>query len=1191
MMKEKIKNIDLLLKTESMLADAVFLECENPHESSANIFDRQVKVEYRKDMDAALAAASGGLRVSVILTNMVSTEIDKIQKARELMIPILVYAPINSQLYFNNVTSWIVSDGNSLQSISVLARKIAEESLSPNIVFYHDDLTPPEETWSKQKIGEFIGLPEDRVDCNFPSFQMIYGKRRRRIPTYFDVNSKGIVNSKKDSLLQDTAREVFFESHIYDILDSEGKRFNNHFAHEFHYTDVLIDKKLPHIVIAHSQAYLKCKAYMEWNPKVADKYNLIRFSLLNPMQDSHLMNYLAKAKSVTVLYQGRSNQNMLKRIQVVCARSFPKVNLIEGHIPVNVQDPDLQFLFDNGREKNPAEKIYPEYQFLKVASGNPKIEYREQSVAKSLDGLNKISKGKAGVAENKLFSARPSDLKYHQIDRQDFSNLSEFINNVTFDFPEQKEANHTSPYNLLNFIPDGSFKVLNREEKRKSFPEIDSQACTGCSNCVVACPYSAISAKSATLTGILNTAIEMLTLKGEKIASLKPQVKNLAKMTSSYLKSDIKSSLREVFSKGLQDLVKFKGYDNERAQEVNNEFELVIDLVEKGRWVATELMYLDFEGFQAGTGELFNLAINSQYCTECGKCAESCPEDAISLVEGLKPEKEKETYAFLEHLPPTSKETILHLLKRRDRNPFANLLMSQPVHNVLGSTINTNEEIKQLLTYFLAQLDFYATEKLGRVSAKLTELIEGLESNIHDILVEHLPDKDYSDLKSIIKGNKKPKVGLSELVESGDKVETKKLERKIDLLEDMKYLKGQIKPGSGNGRAGYGIVLSDDNSLDFLREYPVNPFNCPVYSSSSILSVMGIWDSMSKKAIENIKLLRRAALEIKDDYHPSIHNKQIISTSWENLTDEEKDLVPFPVYITTSEQVKRENEYSEILGSGIPVQLLIVDDVKELGTRKNLNRLTYWMLTSETFIYQGVLGNNHSLYKAFEKGMENKKAAVYSVGLPAAPNELVREEMANLMIKSRIMPLIHSVFNSANGRSTSLAGNPDYHSDFVHEKVESVNKVIDYPVSCADYLFRLPEFHKHFSPSDNTDGPILMDEFAGQEDPKSLPCILFDDDEGMSRFTIDEQMAGYVRGIMNNWRFLKKLSGYDQMVADHLEQKYQDKFNENLEVEKKRIEAEIKAKYEQELESRKAEIKEIVKNKLVNLSLSKRSKS
>jgi len=132
-------------------------------------------------------------------------------------------------------------DNQEVADLNIITRKVAELSLTPAAVAQDgfltshliEDLQLPE----RELIEEFLGLPEDIINCPTPAQRILYGDSRRRVPAIWDVDKpmmSGVVQNQ-DSYMQSVAgQRPYFFDHIEKFTDEcmdewyelTGRRYN-----------------------------------------------------------------------------------------------------------------------------------------------------------------------------------------------------------------------------------------------------------------------------------------------------------------------------------------------------------------------------------------------------------------------------------------------------------------------------------------------------------------------------------------------------------------------------------------------------------------------------------------------------------------------------------------------------------------------------------------------------------------------------------------------------------------------------------------------------------------------------------------------------------------------------------------------------------------------------------------------------
>jgi len=123
-------------------------------------------------------------------------------------------------------------DAQEAADLNLIMRKTAELALTPAIVAQDGFLTThlieslyvPE----RRLIEEFLGFPEDMIDCPTPAQKMIYGEKRRRIPMSWDVDnpvSTGSVQNQDAYMQTVAAQRPYFFDHINELAEQSAEEF------------------------------------------------------------------------------------------------------------------------------------------------------------------------------------------------------------------------------------------------------------------------------------------------------------------------------------------------------------------------------------------------------------------------------------------------------------------------------------------------------------------------------------------------------------------------------------------------------------------------------------------------------------------------------------------------------------------------------------------------------------------------------------------------------------------------------------------------------------------------------------------------------------------------------------------------------------------------------------------------------
>ncbi|MCU7924361.1 MAG: 2-oxoacid:acceptor oxidoreductase family protein, partial [Candidatus Thiodiazotropha sp. (ex Dulcina madagascariensis)] len=193
--------------------------------------------------------------------------------------------------------------------LNLIGRKIAELSLTPAAVaqdgFLTTHLIEPLQVPERELIREFLGLPQDEIECPTPAQRLLFGKTRRRIPAIWDVDNPMLAGSvqNQDAYMQTTAAQrPYFFQHVADIADQvmneyyelTGRRYHRIGRYNVDKADYLIVGMGSMIVQAHGVA-----DYLLQSRKL--KVGVVDITMYRPFPGDLLGQILKGKKGVCVL--------------------------------------------------------------------------------------------------------------------------------------------------------------------------------------------------------------------------------------------------------------------------------------------------------------------------------------------------------------------------------------------------------------------------------------------------------------------------------------------------------------------------------------------------------------------------------------------------------------------------------------------------------------------------------------------------------------------------------------------------------------------------------------------------------------------------------------------------------------------------------------------------------------------------
>ncbi len=193
--------------------------------------------------------------------------------------------------------------------LNLIGRKIAELSLTPAAVaqdgFLTTHLIEPLQVPERALIEEFLGRPDDQIECPTPAQKLLYGETRRRVPAIWDVDNPMLSGSvqNQDAFMQTVAAQrPYFFQHIPEIADQvmdeyhelTGRRYGRIGAYKAEKADYLIIGMGSMVVQAQGVA-----DYLEKTRKL--KVGVIDITMFRPFPGDLLGKALKGKKGVCVL--------------------------------------------------------------------------------------------------------------------------------------------------------------------------------------------------------------------------------------------------------------------------------------------------------------------------------------------------------------------------------------------------------------------------------------------------------------------------------------------------------------------------------------------------------------------------------------------------------------------------------------------------------------------------------------------------------------------------------------------------------------------------------------------------------------------------------------------------------------------------------------------------------------------------
>jgi pyruvate-ferredoxin/flavodoxin oxidoreductase len=707
------------------------------------------------------------------------------------------------------------------------------------------------------------------------------------------------------------------------------------------------------------------------------------------------------------------------------------------------------------------------------------------------------------------------------------------------------------------FIPAGSAAWKDKGLFRRDVPEFTAELCTGCMECALVCPDAAIPNAVHDIHDLLLTGIKRLDIAEAQRAALREHVPALsAAVRESYRAGKDSPPLPELMAAAAAEI------DSDNATLKRN-FARLAEVLAQYPVARTRPFFDAMEKDKAGSGGLFSLAVDPWKCSGCLECIEVCGPGALK--------------------PKVQDAALLETLQARFE--FLSQTADTPARFV-DTAIKDGGDIKRMM---LARANYYATtgghgacRGCGEVTAirlvtSLNHAIQGKRRKEH-----------VRDLEALL-GRLKAKLAAVQ----DDSARRGRIAAAVQTLDKRLYL---LESGpTGNGPASAVIANATGCSSVYASTFPFNPYNDPWVNSlfqDTPAVAKGLFEGLAAAALDDVKALRIARLELDDAYDPAVHDTAFKFFGWNQFTSAELALLPTVVsmggdgatydigfgalsrLLTTSTPIKvvvlNTGVYSNTGGQASTASLTGQDsdltrfgaahsgkqeDRKELGLIAAFHPNVFVVQTSTSL--QG-----HFLKNVMEYLNYSSSPAVLDVYTPCQAEHGIADaaasQRARLAVESRMNPVfVHDPRrgNDLYGRF-SLEGNPELDHDWATTSLEYVEdgatKLMEMPLTPATFAQEETRFKKQFRKLAPEADAMPIHEYvalpAAERAGKTPFVWVTDHERRLTRLEVSSTVVHLVEERRKYWRTLQILAGrqVEKLDAAHhvevaaLQQRYQE---------------------------------------------------
>lgn len=1142
--------------------------------------------------ESVLVDALVGNRVAVVLPSSQASLLNKDLTEMNRLKATCVYvmdAACKSHISSIADTNTVILEGRRnlrLDKHLQLAFEIAELELRPVVLFIQSDQSNQS---SEQAQGSLLlPNPAHIIPSPNPLQELQFGKMRRRIPIWLSTDqalSIGSARPEEDRILEIASRYEYIDQDFSQRLDA--LRISNPDLRDIPpYSTHWKARERKIILSDFSDARLE-SMYSEYKEFRNSGWTWIGLSQLFPIP-SGLLAQLRNAKRICVVESvqtGRQGWLMRELRTELASISFQ--NCLYANRPDAVQ---LKALVKKLNSDTSTLLFWLDVPMYLSGTNYPKHEVLLQHSIRISPEINK-----KGVATNNKSSRTPvvppipKHIRSFQDKGAPYTRIGRFYDDVAALKSSPGNEIFADPFQNLAVIPPASAGFIGPADTNKYLPEFRANDCVACGDCLIQCPQNALLASMQTVSSLIDNAIRTCNESGKPIRKLMPHKKTLGNLFTDAIRlsasgipmKDLCGSVRQDF---LNDL--FRDDLDTQSAEITIEFDALAAQLMNLSLTKAEFCFDEYEKRERGSGLLFSLGVNADSCTACGMCEESCDSSAILMKEKTQNSelRLREQFDANYNLPDTKGEHIRNLSADPAFNPLAAAMLSRHfTRSYSGAAVN-NEHIPErtIIKSFLTVAEQFLQAKQIPLRKRIKDCIPALSENIRTSLSNAVPKGDLEELLNAV-DHSAGKISLEQILSDWkaaskvNKVDAKILHRRLVLLEDLKKLLHLLESGiHGSGRSLYTLVV--DQSLNWLTMYPWNSFSVPVFTpqSESALQAAGHLSEVQRnKMLDNIRILKRAELEVSGTYDPITHDSELNSLTLEKLTTEEQFFIPPVCLVTTKQSLLSEgaDTLSRILNDHRTLRCLVLEEMPETSGMNAfpgiLPALTHVMLNRSTFISRTSLYNYNKAYQSMLSGVSASGSAV--VVFPVPQFKRIDGHIGKWMQFTHFAEDCRAYFpfefrpvRAINSISQGLEFPEGFAEGRLWREITlrfisgGADMEMSYTLSWADFAFSLKKYRNSFKHIKHTEHCIPVTDYLRLEMDKRtdrIPVIVRQEEDGhLIWYAIGPEIVRRTEFYRNELQFAFEIAGVGLQVPDKLKRQIERTLKREFEEEKTDLE-------------------------------------
>jgi pyruvate-ferredoxin/flavodoxin oxidoreductase len=757
------------------------------------------------------------------------------------------------------------------------------------------------------------------------------------------------------------------------------------------------------------------------------------------------------------------------------------------------------------------------------------------------------------------------------------------------------------PFAAISAIPAVTGVVRDMTDVRLEVPEFIPSACTGCSQCWVQCPDSAIPGLVTEIDQLIEVGLGVAGSKGHTLERLPQVSKHLSKEVRRLMKAETFVSFATTLDAAYQNVATKLNWEADKRASLDADYAALRGVVAEFPVAKTAPFFDNPESKQAGSGGLLAITINPEACKGCNLCVAVCPDGALVTTkqEPAVVDRLRRNWDLWQKLPDTPDR----FLSVRDIDEgigvLSSLLLKKDSYRSMvggdGACMGCGE--KTSVHLIISTIHALMGPRVTRFVTHLDELIATLDAKARTLVAS---DADL-DAAASAKGS------VPVPIDANKHVELERLTKSLHALRDLRWR--YVEGPSGKGRAKMGMANSTGCSSVWGSTYPYNPYPFPwanhLFQDSPSLAI-GIFEGHMRKMADAFREVRRAALLASSQYDASRDEPDLSALDWQHFTDDEFDLCP-PIVSMGGDGAMLDigfQNLSRLMASGKPIRVVVLDtqvysntggqactsgftgqvsDMAAYGrsqhgkteVRKELALIA--IAHRGAYVHQSSQASASHLISGVLRGLQKRRPAIFNIYTPCPVEHGLADDWAmrasRLALESRAFPYL--TFDPDAGPllsdALSLDGNPsidqrwpEYNLEYVDDAGQSQRLTL--PLTIADWAATEGRFKKHFTaiPSEKwNEDMVLFHEYldldADGRDGKTPYILTIDAGKKLARLGVSPEIVLLAEERLQFFAQLKELAGLEPSRA------VRDRIVSDIEATHERQLADLRAEYEAKL--------------------------